>query len=96
VKQQPSVRREELFDGDPGELVPKGDPVGRVGEYPGREAFFEAVGDVSGQGLEEPELDVRGRDRDRVQQCRGGRAQARGAGKDGVANGMRELRLSRG
>jgi hypothetical protein len=58
------------------------------------ETFLESFDLLPGERFEEPELDVWGRDSDRVHECNRRRAETCRASQDGVANGVRELLFS--
>ena len=66
VELEPPDRRERCLHGEPRELVPERHTARAVRKHPGRQAFVEITDNLSGERLEQPELDVRGRDRNRL------------------------------
>ncbi len=75
----------------------KATPPAVGGQHARAQALLEAGELVLGrERLEQPQLGVRPRDRDGAQQRRGRRAEARGAGEDGVADRGRDVALAGG
>ena len=68
VQGELGVGRQRLLDGEAGELVAEGHAPGCRRQHAGRQAFLEAVGGLTGERVEEPELGLRRRDRHRLQQ----------------------------
>ena len=91
VQGEPRVGRQRFLDGEAGELVAECHATGLGREHPGRQAFLEAVGGVTRERVEEPELGLRRRDRDCLEQRPRRGAHTRHAGEHRVADRGRDL-----
>jgi predicted nucleotidyltransferase len=94
VKREPAVRRERLFDGEAGQLVPEGDGSRLGPQHPGRQTLVQTIGGFPGEGLQKPELGLRWDDRHGVEELPRRQAEPRGACEHGVTDGVRNLVLS--
>ncbi len=86
-----SIRRYRLLDREPRELVPERDRAVRRQQHSGVEALVECRQGVSREHLEQPQLSLRRRDRDRIEQRAGNRPQTRGPREHGIAHRLGDL-----
>ena len=96
MQRHPAVGRQRLLHGEAGELVTEGDAVELGGDDARRQALVQAVELGGRERLEQPDLGLRCRDRDRLQQPARGRREPREAGEHRVAHGVRDLARVRG
>ena len=96
MQRHPAVGRQRLLDGEAGELVTEGDAVALGGDDARRQALVQAVELGGRERLEQPDLGLRCRDRDRLEQAARGRREPREAGEHRVAHGVRDLARVRG
>ena len=88
MERERAVRRQRLLDGDAGDLVAERDGAARRAQHPGGEALLEVAELAACQLLQQPELGPRRRDRNRVEQRAGARAETGGARQHGVADAV--------
>ena len=84
MQRQPAVRRQRLLDDQPRQLVPERHPDRGWDEHPSGYAPLELAQALERDRLQQPELDLRGDDRDRLKQAHRRRTEPRGPGKNRV------------
>ena len=68
VQVEPAVRCDRLLDRDPREIVAERDVSVARSQHARREAFVDPVTELAGNRFEQPQLDLSGNDRDRLEQ----------------------------
>ena len=90
MERHPAMGRQRLLDGQARQLVAERDAVGLRGDHARGQALLQMVELVGRERLQEPDLGLRRRDRDRLEQAARGLGQARDPRQDRVAHRGRD------
>ena len=89
------MRADRILDGEPRELVAERDRAPLGAQHAGREAGIDVLDLIRHDLVEQPHLDMRRDDGDRLEHALRGRAEAVHAREHGIAHRRRHLRCSR-